>query len=78
MIKNAKFSGYYFDMNLIIWGDFQICISVPLSSSLIQVMKKYPYNYLDDSFFKRRFKNNSVSLNIFTENEERQIYKLEV
>ena len=45
-------------------------------------MKKYPYNYLDDSFFKRRFKNNSVSLNIFTENEksqkiERQIYNLE-
>ena len=35
-------------------------------------MKKYPYNYLDDSFFKRRFKNNSVSLNIFTENEESQ------
>ena len=31
MIKNAKFSGYYFDMNLNIWGDFQICISVPLS-----------------------------------------------
>ena len=30
MIKNAKFSGYYFDMNLIILGDFQICISVPL------------------------------------------------
>ena len=30
MIKNAKFSGYYFDMNLNIWGDFQICISVPL------------------------------------------------
>ena len=30
MIKNAKFSGYYFDMNLNIWEDFQICISVPL------------------------------------------------
>ena len=30
MIKNAKFSGYYFDMNLNIWGDFQICLSVPL------------------------------------------------
>ena len=35
-------------------------------------MKKCRYNYLDDSFFKRRFKNNSVSLNIFTENEESQ------
>ena len=31
MIKNAKFSGYYFDMNLNIWGDFQICIGVPLN-----------------------------------------------
>ena len=31
MIKNAEFSGHYFDMNLNIWGDFQICISVPLS-----------------------------------------------
>ena len=34
MIKNAKFSGYYFDINLIIWGDFQICVSVPLSFKL--------------------------------------------
>ena len=30
MIKNVKFSGYYFDMNLNTWGSFQICISVPL------------------------------------------------
>ena len=30
MIKNAKFSGYCFDMNLNIWGDFQISNSVPL------------------------------------------------
>ena len=30
MSKNAKFSGYYFYMNMNIWGDFQICISVPL------------------------------------------------
>ena len=26
-IKNSKFLGYYFYMNLNIWGDFQICIS---------------------------------------------------
>ena len=31
IIKNAKPSGYYFYMNLNIWGDFQICISVPLT-----------------------------------------------
>ena len=30
MINNAEFSGYYFWTNLNIWGDFQICISVPL------------------------------------------------
>ena len=28
--KNAKFSEYYFYLNLSIYGDFQICISVPL------------------------------------------------
>ena len=31
MIKNGKFSGYYFYVNTNIWGDFQICISAPLS-----------------------------------------------
>ena len=30
-IKNVKFPGYYFYMIYNIWGDFQICISVPLS-----------------------------------------------
>ena len=34
-IKNAKFSGYYFYMNLNIQGDFQICISVPLKGTVI-------------------------------------------
>ena len=33
-IQNAKFSGYHFYMNTNIWRDFQICISVPLSSNL--------------------------------------------
>ena len=33
-IKNAKFSEYYFYMHLNIWGDFQICTSVPLSRSV--------------------------------------------
>ena len=37
-IKNAKCSGKYFYMNKSILGDFQICISVPLTaSSVIQV-----------------------------------------
>ena len=29
-IKNAKFLGYFFYMNTNIYGDFQICIGVPL------------------------------------------------
>ena len=32
-IKNAKFSEYYFYMNLNILGDFQFCISVPLTGN---------------------------------------------
>ena len=30
MIQNAKFVGFYFNMNTSVWGDFRICISVPL------------------------------------------------
>ena len=30
-IKNAKFSGHCFHINTNRWGDFQICISVPLN-----------------------------------------------
>ena len=29
-IKNANFLGYYFYINFNIWGDFQMCIRVPL------------------------------------------------
>ena len=32
MIKNAKFSGCYFYIDLNILGDFQICIRVPLTA----------------------------------------------
>ena len=35
MIKNWKLSGYYFYMNLNIWGNFRICISVPLKHLLL-------------------------------------------
>ena len=35
--KNAKFSEYYFYLNLNIWGDFKFCISVPLAV-LFQVL----------------------------------------
>ena len=38
-IKNAKFSGFYFYMNLNIWEDFQICISVPLRRFLVKLEK---------------------------------------
>ena len=39
-IKNPKLSGYYFYMNLIIWWDFQICISVRLNIETINLDKK--------------------------------------
>ena len=48
MIKNAKFSGYYFDMNLNMWGDFQICISVPLIKTKI---KNHFVHYVDNGFY---------------------------
>ena len=32
MIKNPKLSECYFYLNLNIWGDFQICISVTLNA----------------------------------------------
>ena len=46
MIKNAKFSGYYFEIfkfafGEIIWGDFQICISLPLMLKNINVLAKF-------------------------------------
>ena len=31
MTKSAKFSNYYFYLNVNLWVDFQLCISVPLS-----------------------------------------------
>ena len=40
-IKNAKLSEYYFHMNLNIWGDFQICISVPLKLMMENDEKKF-------------------------------------
>ena len=43
-IKNAKLSGYCIFMNINIEGDFQICISVPLSMKVERhVLKKIPY-----------------------------------
>ena len=41
-IKNAKFSGCYFDMNLNIWGDFHIYISVPLKDLQIRCQVNFP------------------------------------
>ena len=40
-IKNAKFSEYYFYMNLNVWEDFQICISVPLIKSTLFDQSEY-------------------------------------
>ena len=48
-INNAKFSGYYYYMNTMIWRGFQICISVALISKNNQVIQT-PYTsvFLDD------------------------------
>ena len=37
--KNAKFSEYYFYLNTNIYGDFQICISVPLSLGPVKLLQ---------------------------------------
>ena len=42
-IKNAKSSGYCFYLYTNIWGDFQICISVPLRGL---AAKKFTQIYL--------------------------------
>ena len=41
-IKNVKFSGSYFYLNMNRWGNFQICISVPLNwfDFLLESIKK--------------------------------------
>ena len=47
-IKNAKLSGYYFYMNLNVWADCQICISVPLNKKVhinIYLLKKDEKNF---------------------------------
>ena len=39
MIKDAEFSGYCFCMKIKVYGDFQICISVPSTSSISKKME---------------------------------------
>ena len=41
-IKNAKFSGYCFYIKTNMYGDFQICIRVPLSKSLKSTIRLSP------------------------------------
>ena len=48
--KNAKFLGYYFYMNTNIWGDFQICISVPLIYKAKNIHYPLLYHYLLDVY----------------------------
>ena len=46
MIENAKFSGYYFYANLNIYADFQICISVPLIVSILELFTRKVCTFL--------------------------------
>ena len=39
-IQNAKFLGYYFYMNTNLWRDFQICISIPFSTLVMDLTVK--------------------------------------
>ena len=48
MIKNAKLSGYCFYMNTNIQGDFQICISVPLTLFLLTLDKSVLIKFQND------------------------------
>ena len=65
-IKNAKYSGYCFYMNSNIWGDFQICISVPLSnfmqfwriSCIIQIL----YSFENTTTLPRCLKSSFLNL----------------
>ena len=41
-IKNAKFSWHCFYMNINIWGDFQICISVPYTFTEAKIKSDSP------------------------------------
>ena len=38
-IKNTKFSGYYFNTNTNVQGDFQFCISVPKISQYSELKR---------------------------------------
>ena len=51
----GKFSGYYFYMNLNIWGDFQICISVPLNFLLVSRKNKVNSEILQNKSNKGLF-----------------------
>ena len=52
-IKNAKLLGYYFYMNLNLWGKFQICISVPLNTKTKKDLKTDPKNVCVINFDRR-------------------------
>ena len=55
-IKNAEFSGYYFQTNLNIWEDFQICISVPLTAySMSETLFKCFWCTMNMSLFNAMF-----------------------
>ena len=69
MVKNAKFSWYYFYMKTNIHGDFQICISVPLRNQISQ-FKIHLFSTLNtkqrnDGIFSNKAGENSNLAKIF-------------
>ena len=61
-IKNAKFSGYFFHMNMNMQGDFQICISVPLIT--IYILKTKYFNIMVNIKRKYKIMNTYRNLNV--------------
>ena len=54
-IHYAKFSGYYFYINTNIYRDFQICISVPVSSLWRKILNRVILAQLNTSALRIKF-----------------------
>ena len=69
-IRNAKFSGYYFYVNLNIWGDFQFCIGVTLimSKNILNcrvVGARQSFQIFRQNFLENNFVENNRALSKF-------------
>ena len=63
MIKNVKLSGYHFNMNTNIKVDFQICISIPVTGSSLELWIK-SWLFLNNTRIWKWFKAQSSQPNM--------------